>query len=132
MFFTYFMGWNSHSIKLMILKWKTRWHSDIHNILWSPHLSSSRTSSSPEYKTPYISSYSQCLPFPRTTNIPSVLWMYLFWIFLINAIIMCVWHISPSIVFSRFIHIVECINFVILFAFLLSLYLKIFIVVRYT
>lgn len=43
------------------------------------------------------------------------LWICLFWIFDINGIIkytmaFCVWHLSHSIVFSRLVHIVTCIN----------------------
>ena len=80
-------------------------------IVQASPLSSSKTFSSSQKEIQYqLSSYSSLptSPWGALIWVPS-LWIYLFWIFhsnwIIQCVTFCVWLLSLSITFSRFIHV---------------------------
>ena len=116
-FFPFF--WNRdevHIEKWAILKWTVHWHLVIlfHYLVQLSSLSSPKAFSSPPNITLYPSN---CWPHSSqaltTTNLFS-LSIYLFFIFYIDRIILymtfCVWLLSLSIKFLRFIHTGACIS----------------------
>lgn len=87
----------------------------VHNVVQPSPLSSSKTFSSPQNKTPYpLRSHFRFPPPPSPWQPPVcflTFWIYLFQIFHTKEIILyylCIWLLSFGITFLRFIHIVAC------------------------
>ena len=111
--------WNSHNIKLAIFIMTIQWHL-VHFQCCAAIISSSKTFSSLQRKPHSHQAVLPHSPHPHSTspgqpwNCFLSLWICLSWIFHINGIIQyvtfCIWFLSLSIMFLRFIHVGACIR----------------------
>lgn len=116
-----FLGgeWNSYNIKFIIFKWTIQQHLVHSAVLYIHHIYlASKHFNYSQNKALYpLSCYSQILPPSSPWQLPVHFLCqcsYLFWIFHTNGnikfVIFSVWHLTLSIMFSRFTFIIAWIN----------------------